>query len=432
MKRWLVILLVALALVVLVSPGIVGRLAERNMQQNIEWADSESPEIRIHTVSFERGWFSSEGRHRVELAGAAGHPDEVPALIIETRFDHGLIPFTSMSQDDGSLAPGLARAVSTFQLEAADGELIALPGSALTLIGLNGEADVHYVLQQGSKQVDDTHVQWGGADLVARIDPNTHTTSIEGGFEPMTVKTAEGVVNIGAITLQGTQHMTDFGFGVGNGELEVGTVRFTAIDGSGTGFNAFSLQGEAGLEQDLVSGSYSMSVSGLDAPMLGKVSAVVAFSIDDLDAASVGRISGVIGEAQAAGDPSAAMADIFPLIEKDLQSLLAAGGSMNVDQLDVNLPQGDVKTIVKVKFDKSDPNASFSWPAFALLTTASADIRIPAMLVDMAAMMNPEAEQLITMGLLIQNGDAYEMQAEYAQGLMTINGAPFPIPLTGF
>jgi hypothetical protein len=36
------------------------------------------------------------------------------------------------------------------------------------------------------------------------------------------------------------------------------------------------------------------------------------------------------------------------------------------------------------------------------------------------------------MGLLRKDGDAYEMQAEFAQGLLTVNGAPFPIPVQGF
>jgi uncharacterized protein YdgA (DUF945 family) len=209
-------------------------------------------------------------------------------------------------------------------------------------------------------------------------------------------------------------------------------VRITSLDGSNTGFSTLSLQGETGLEEERVSGSYRMSVAGMDAPMLGEVAAEIAFSIRDLDAVSVGRISEILGEAQAAADPSAAMSGVYPLIEKDLQTLLASGGSMNIDQLDISLPQGDLKTEIKVALEKSDPGADFSWPAVALLTTATADIRIPAMLVDMAAMMNPETQQLINMGLLIQNGDVYEMQAEYAQGLMTINGAPFPIPLTGF
>ena len=35
MKRWIVILLVILALVILISPGIVGRLAEKNIEDSI-------------------------------------------------------------------------------------------------------------------------------------------------------------------------------------------------------------------------------------------------------------------------------------------------------------------------------------------------------------------------------------------------------------
>ena len=60
MKRWLVVLLVLLALLVLVTPGIVGRLAEQNIEQNIEWAEAESPGVIIQTERFERGWFTSK------------------------------------------------------------------------------------------------------------------------------------------------------------------------------------------------------------------------------------------------------------------------------------------------------------------------------------------------------------------------------------
>ena len=70
MKRWLVVLLVVLAVLVLVSPGIVGRLAEKNLEDNIEWAESEAVGIDVQTESFDRGWFTSEGRHRVALTGS--------------------------------------------------------------------------------------------------------------------------------------------------------------------------------------------------------------------------------------------------------------------------------------------------------------------------------------------------------------------------
>ena len=71
MKRWLVILLVVLAVVVLVSPGIVGRMAEKNLEENINWAETESGGLEFQTESFERGWFTSVGRYRVSLTAAS-------------------------------------------------------------------------------------------------------------------------------------------------------------------------------------------------------------------------------------------------------------------------------------------------------------------------------------------------------------------------
>ncbi len=58
-------MLVLLAVIVLISPAIVGRLAEKNLQESFEWAESESGGIKFQTESFDRGWFTSVGRHRL-------------------------------------------------------------------------------------------------------------------------------------------------------------------------------------------------------------------------------------------------------------------------------------------------------------------------------------------------------------------------------
>ena len=133
-KKGIVVLLVFLAVVVLVSPAIVGRLAEQSMDENLNWAASESGDVKVTSERFARGWFSSEGQHRIELqdgdlltalqalAGPISAGD-LPVLIINTRLDHGLIPVTSMARDKGSLAPGLGSAVSTMQVELPDGEI---------------------------------------------------------------------------------------------------------------------------------------------------------------------------------------------------------------------------------------------------------------------------------------------------------------------
>ena len=66
-----------------------------------------------------------------------------------------------------------------------------------------------------------------------------------------------------------------------------------------------------------------------------------------------------------------------------------------------------------------------------LKSKASLNVRVPAALYEVAAMMNPQANSLIAMGMLVRDGDDYVMAAEYEQGLVNVNGAPMPIPMPG-
>ena len=67
MKKGFVALLLVLAIIVLISPGIIGRLAEKSIEKNIDWAATESQEVVVTSQGFDRGWFSSEGQHRFEI-----------------------------------------------------------------------------------------------------------------------------------------------------------------------------------------------------------------------------------------------------------------------------------------------------------------------------------------------------------------------------
>ncbi len=152
MKKGIVALLVVLALIVLISPGIVGRLAEKSVDENLDWAARESNELVVTSQSFDRGWFSSQGQHRIEvrdgnlraaLLTLTGSKDtgSLPALIIDTRLDHGLVPFSSLTRDGGTLKPGLGSAVSTLSIELANGESMPVPGTIYSTVSLGGELE---------------------------------------------------------------------------------------------------------------------------------------------------------------------------------------------------------------------------------------------------------------------------------------------------
>ena len=128
MRKSVIFLLFVIALIVIISPGIIGRLAEQSMDENLDWAAAESREIAITSLGFDRGWFTSHGQHRIEIRSGELRDslmllayengfDELPVLIIDTRIDHGLVPVTSIGRQQGSLAPGLGNAVSTLSFE---------------------------------------------------------------------------------------------------------------------------------------------------------------------------------------------------------------------------------------------------------------------------------------------------------------------------
>jgi uncharacterized protein YdgA (DUF945 family) len=441
MNRWLVVLLVVLALVILVSPGIIGRLAEQNIEDNIEWAESEGTGVNITTERFDRGWFTSEGQHRVVLEGgpfrdaidkyaaATGNAD-LPSLIIDTRIDHGLVPVTSLSRDSGSLAPGLASTLSTFQLDPGNGELVALPGTLFSEVSLSGASDSRFTLETGSFEHEEVMVNWEGADVSVYSDRSSGEISVHGTIEPFRLTGDDGDAHFGNIRIDADQMRTDYGFNVGPAAFNISEITIND-NGQQLAFGGMDVEGDSSVENGRFSGGGTVSIGTFGVPGFGDVSMDMDISMDRFQAEPLGAIIASMREAQSAPDPDLAMQMLLPTIEGDLQALLTAGAEFRLDKLDITLPQGTVQAQIVVDIAATDSSANFSWPGVLLAMTANVDLRVPAALFDLAAMMNPQAGSLIAMGILQQEGDDYVMQAEYAQGLVNVNGAPMPIPIPG-
>jgi uncharacterized protein YdgA (DUF945 family) len=441
MKRWLVVLLVLLALIILVSPGIIGRLAEQNMEENIEWAESESPGVHITTETFDRGWFTSEGQHRVVLQGgrfreatekyaeATGNP-ELPSLVIDTRFDHGLLPLTSLTRDSGSLAPGLANTISTFQLDPGNGELVELPGTLYNKVSLAGASDSRLTLETGNVELEEVKVNWQGADLAIYSDRNSGEMAIHGSIEPWGISSDDGELTIGAIRIDADQTRTGYGFNLGPANIDIGTITIND-DGQQFVLGGMTIKMDSEIEDDRVNSSGSVSVKDVAVPGFGDVALVMETSMNGFHAESLGAVVRALRDAQASDDPEAALQTIFPEIEDDLKTLVSAGAELRFDQLSITLPQGKIETRIAIEIAETDAGADFTWASVLLATTASVDLRFPATLYDMAAMINPQAGQLVAMGILQKDGEEYVMAAEYAQGLVNVNGVPMPVPIPG-
>ena len=432
MKKWLVVVLVVLALLLLVAPGIVGRLAENNIEQNIEWAERDSPAVNIETERFERGWFTSEGRHRIVLdqgqfreiaedyREATGNA-ALPSLIIDTRLEHGPLP-------GGSFSPGLASSVSTFMIDEGDGQPIEINGELQTRVGLGGTSHSRLLLEEDSITRDGVSFEWAGTDLTIESNPSTGAVSATGEMQPWRITAEDFDMGIDGITIDADQVRSDYGFNVGTIDVAIGEI---TIEEEGVAFSMAGMRivADTAVDGDRVNARSDFELDAMTVPAVGTVDFDMKFALTGADAASAVAIGTAIQDAQGAVDPEAALAGIYPEIEDDLAVLFQRGFSMQLETLDISLPQGVISSQLEIDVPETDVDAPFDWSSVMLRSTGKIDIRIPGPIYELAAMMNEQAGALVAMGILVQDGDDYVMNAEYAQGLFNVNGAPMPIPM---
>ena len=436
MKKSLVAVLVILAIIVIVSPGIIGRLAEKSVDENLNWAAAEQGDVVVSSDNFDRGWFSSEGQHRIEikdgnlgsmLSDVTPPGESLPVLVIDTHIDHGLIPISSLSGENGSLAPGLGRAVSTLSLEMGDGTTIEIPGKIYSNVGLGGTLESSYQVDEGSHTADGSMIAWGNSKIDVTTSAASGDVEFAGDIRSLSVGDRSESVEIGGLSFSGSQKRTKYGFSVGDMKMELDGISVAANGVAAGGIKSMSFDGYTKLDDDRVGGRTTFMMESQTLPVFGEVQVSGDISVNGADAQAFGALT----QKMKAMGPSPDPMQNFPAIEDDVKRLLASGVELRFDQLDVALPMGTVETMLALTVAEADAGA-FEWTSMLLSTAGAAKISVPAELVDMALAMNPQAGAVVGMGFLLKNGDVYEMDAKLEKGLLTINGAPIPIPLGGF
>lgn len=440
MKKSIVALFIVLALIVLVSPAIVGRLAEKSVDENLDWAAHKNQDVVVTSIGFDRGWFSSAGQHRVEVKHGQLHDvlvafgdndtSGIPALIFDTRLDHGLIPVSSMTRDGGSLVPGLGSAISTVSVELGDGTIVALPGVVHSTISLSGDLNSSYVLMPGSEEIDDVIAEWGTVNFEFNTSATHGDIAYAGLIDVLEINSSSEYLELNGLSFSGKQEPTPFGYALGSIDFELGTLSFEAPGGENATIGPISLTGTSSVDGDRVNGHSTLHIEsqasqhGPSQLGFNSISADVRFI--GLDGAAIGDVK----RALASMPQPTYSGQEYVEAEKEFLAVLAAGFEMHIDQLDIVMPQGPVTSSFKLLFAPGDPD-NFNWTSALLTLDGTAALRVPESLVELAIMMTPEVNAAIAMGVLQHKGEYYEMEAAYKKGLLTINGAPMPIPLPG-
>lgn len=433
LKKGFVILLLALAVIVLVSPALVGRLAEESMDENLDWAATESRDLTITSQGFERGWFSSEGQHRVELRDGDVRDalllvavntdfDGLPALVIDTHIDHGLVAVTSMARERGTLLPGLGSAVSTMRLEFENGETVDIPGTIYSEVGLSGELQSNFILEPGTFSNAGETAQWGNVDMLITTSPSTDIIGFGGDIDEIAFVSSNSEVTIGPLRFEGDQRKTRFGPYIGDAAFTIDKITMPSSFGQDS-MGPISFTSTVAIDDSALSGRTTVLLDDLPFGDFGRARISMDISADDIDAEAIGNLTHALdGLSDDASDDEVRLA-----VEDDLKQLLAAGFELRVAELDVSLQPGTISARLNAEVDDTDLD-SFVWTSALLALDATLDVSVPAELMDYLISLDPQVGAAVGMGFLRRNQDAYEMEATFKDGLLTINGAPMPVP----
>ncbi len=445
MKKILFFVLLAFVGVLLAAPWFVGGFAERQIEEQIALGSRADSGVTIITDEYRRHWFSADSRHRVvitdpELVAALRDLDggslfgDQPALIVDTRIDHGPVPFSSLEREDGSLAPALSRARSEFSLDLGNGgEPVALPGTLVTTMALDGTTDARFRLEAGATDLagPGEQLSWDGATIDARINADGSVVTGEGRIGTVEVTNAAGTgVRIGGVEFDTAQRYGGHGIYVGPANVSMGPIE-VGDGGKVARVESIAVVSDSDMKGELLDGEARFSFRGLSAGMMAAdVEADIA--VANMHAPSLAAITETLQALEEAGGEPA-MQQTYPLIESDLARLLAAGPTLDIRNFALKLPQGDVRLRMFLAMAAGDDAGAFAMRDVAGRLTATADLTVPKPIVEMLRAIDPDAagqaEMLIQMGILREEGDAYRLQAEYGDGLLTVNGFPLPVPV---
>ena len=253
-------------------------------------------------------------------------------------------------------------------------------------------------------------------------NPSSGAVAFEGDIESLAVDTLQETVDIKKIRFSGEQSPTPFG--VRSGPL---SFSFESIDyGSnmpGAAIGPLTFTSMSRVDGDRLSGHVALLLKNVPFIDMGPAGIAAEIRIENADGRAIGNLKRAMELMQSGAQPDA----LRTSMETDAQRLLSSGVSLHIDQLDISLPQGLLSMDLNFEHPETDPD-QFSWTSALLEMEASANISVPVELMDYITRMNPQANAAIAMGFLRRKGDAYEMQASFEKGLLTVNGAPMPMP----
>lgn len=441
-KRWLILLLVGLAVLLLLSPGLIGRLAETTIDQGLTVVDLESPSLSITSESFQRGWFTSEGTHRItfdgrRLTGGIQNDGEEaagdPSLIFETRLDHGPLPVTSLGRDSGTLRPALVSAVSSVAMDRGNGEIIELPATLYSVVGFGGGTTLRLLVEEGTDTYGNARTEWQGADLTYVLSADGLEEGFAGTVEPFSITFWDISTVVGDMTISSERDRRRHPVGEGSVDFALDSLKVRMPGEDDTVVGPLVFQFENRVDGDRrVEGGGRIEIDAGRLGAVGELAFDAVFAVEGFDADGLrqmidaGRV--LYGSSSLPPPDELALADA--IMRQGQEAVLRRGGRIVIESADVELPEGNANLSLSLDVQASQrPVSPADLPSLLLRTSGTLHLQFAEGMLDyLPATFDPDLTVLQAGGYLLPAREGYETRIEIDNGRLTINGAPLNLP----
>ncbi|MGB5739251.1 MAG: DUF945 family protein, partial [Woeseia sp.] len=304
-----------------------------------------------------------------------------------------------------------------------DGSELPVPGVLYSRIGLTGSATFRYELPAGSEARDSTRIDWQASDVTFSSNSNGRELGIAANLPGLRFDSDWQHAEFSAAEIEASSRATPWGFAVGDVRLRLADANWKSAAVANR-LASFELEANSAVQNAAAQGELSFKLLGLETPD-GAYDIELAAGSADASAELLGPV--IRGLQYSATNQQLASGQMYPGFDTDLRRLLSAGFTLNLEGLQLRTPDGDALASIALQLPRLDEVAS--WPGLLLALSAQTNIELARARVETPSPFSDQLRMLIAGGFLVLDGDMYRMQADYAKGKATINGAPLAIPL---
>ncbi|WNJ95339.1 DUF945 family protein [Vibrio ruber] len=386
-------------------PLVVGQIAERVFKDNIANIDNQLVSAKV--LTYDRGYLSSQVQTEIQVTDpglkAQMQNDDLPtSWVLNSDVKHGLFSIDAITQLDNQPEKSI-KIVTQTQLNGnthfeVDSQVTHYQGNTwsmtFTPISLSGDVTT---LGEMDYRLDIPSMQFSNDELQIQLN------NLYGNGQG---KKEKGFW-IGSQTLQVDKMVMSDDSGLGDFTLEnVGYQNTSSMDAdrirydTRQQFNIAKIAAQDGVVEHLN----------------------VIFSMGQLDVDSLAQIAEILEH----------YADITPADAQNLQQafdrLVAKGFSVALEQLDIGLAQGQIESKVDLKLPQDTQETVQDPLEVVKKLTGHVESQVPKAVADAFPVLRQSVDELVTMQMMQEQGDAYRMDATVQDGeLVFASGKKVPL-----